>query len=59
MLIRTFPQFLGEHPGGKKPLVTVAGKDATKQFMMMHKPKVLKKHGEQYKIGVLAPASKL
>lgn len=52
-------EFLDEHPGGKRAITIYAGKDATEQFMMMHRPEVLVKHGKEFKIGVVAPSAKL
>lgn len=49
--------FLSEHPGGRKVLLNVAGKDASSQFDNFHKPDVL----ERYKhlcIGVIGVAPK-
>jgi cytochrome b involved in lipid metabolism len=37
-------KFLSEHPGGKKVLLNVAGKDASIQFAGLHKPEVLSKY---------------
>lgn len=43
-----------KHPGGKKMLQKVGGKDATKQFHKYHDvSNVLKKYGEQFKIGTI------
>eukprot|EP00041_Stephanoeca_diplocostata_P013012 m.221301 g.221301 ORF g.221301 m.221301 type:complete len:84 (-) comp19186_c0_seq2:533-784(-) len=52
-------EFLDDHPGGKKAILMCAGKDATEQFMMMHKPSVIVKHGEEFKIGSVAPQAKM
>jgi cytochrome b involved in lipid metabolism len=43
--------FLDEHPGGKKVLLKVAGKDATKEFDNFHKLDVLKKYGPKLYVG--------
>jgi alkylation response protein AidB-like acyl-CoA dehydrogenase/cytochrome b involved in lipid metabolism len=47
-------RFLAEHPGGKKVLLNVAGKDATQQFESLHKPETLKKYGAPLLIGEIA-----
>eukprot|EP00038_Savillea_parva_P007501 m.170615 g.170615 ORF g.170615 m.170615 type:complete len:99 (+) comp13265_c0_seq1:2-298(+) len=52
-------KFLDDHPGGKKAILIYAGKDATEQFMMMHRPEILTKYGEEFKIGVVKGSSKL
>ena len=46
-------KFLSEHPGGKKVLVRVGGKDATEQFHQLHKESVLEKVAKQHQIGIL------
>ncbi|KLJ10689.1 acyl-CoA dehydrogenase [Blastomyces silverae] len=46
-------KFQDEHPGGKKILQRVAGKDASKQFWKYHNAGVLKKYGPQLKVGSL------
>ncbi|KAK2752612.1 hypothetical protein FQN55_006725 [Onygenales sp. PD_40] len=46
-------KFQDEHPGGKKILQRVAGKDASKQFWKYHNAGVLKKHGGPLKVGSL------
>jgi len=52
-------EFLDEHPGGRRAITIYSGKDATEQFMMMHRPEVLVKHGKEFKIGVVAATAKL
>merc|ERR1712046_548243 len=52
-------EFLSEHPGGKRVIMTHAGKDCTDQFHAMHAPSILPKHGPNMQIGVLAPSAKL
>jgi cytochrome b involved in lipid metabolism len=48
-------QFANDHPGGKKILINVAGKDASKQFEAFHNvEKVLKKFGPQLLKGDVA-----
>ncbi|KAL2013288.1 hypothetical protein VTN00DRAFT_813 [Thermoascus crustaceus] len=46
-------KFQDEHPGGKKILQRLAGKDASKQFWKYHNEGVLKKYKGQLQIGSL------
>ncbi|WPH02122.1 Hypothetical protein R9X50_00497700 [Acrodontium crateriforme] len=46
-------KFQDEHPGGKKILQRVAGKDATKQFWKYHNESILKKYQGQLQVGSL------
>ncbi|KAI8928818.1 FAD binding domain-containing protein [Entophlyctis helioformis] len=45
--------FLADHPGGKKAIMIYAGRDATEEFNMMHKPEVVEKYAPETVIGVL------
>eukprot|EP00516_Mucochytrium_quahogii_P010801 CAMPEP_0203768164 /NCGR_PEP_ID=MMETSP0099_2-20121227/1421_1 /ASSEMBLY_ACC=CAM_ASM_000209 /TAXON_ID=96639 /ORGANISM=" , Strain NY0313808BC1" /LENGTH=78 /DNA_ID=CAMNT_0050664795 /DNA_START=69 /DNA_END=305 /DNA_ORIENTATION=+ len=45
--------FLGDHPGGKKAILMYAGKDATAEFEMLHKPDIIKKYGASFLVGPL------
>lgn len=42
-----------EHPGGKKVLTRVAGKDASDQFNQLHKASVLDKVAKPFEVGIL------
>jgi hypothetical protein len=56
-LVYDMTAFMADHPGGSKPLVANAGKDATRTFEMLHNAdKVLKKYGPQFVIGELGEA---
>ncbi|EFX03379.1 acyl-dehydrogenase domain containing protein [Grosmannia clavigera kw1407] len=46
-------KFQDDHPGGKKILARVAGKDASKQFWKYHNEGILKKYKGQLQIGSL------
>merc|ERR1711977_585073 len=46
-------KFQDEHPGGKKILQRVAGKDASKQFWKYHNESILKKYKPQLQVGSL------
>lgn len=46
-------EFLPDHPGGKKAPLIYAGKDATEEFNMLHKPEILEKYAKQYQVGVI------
>ncbi|KAK4124461.1 acyl-CoA dehydrogenase NM domain-like protein [Parathielavia appendiculata] len=46
-------KFQEDHPGGKKILQRVAGKDASKQFWKYHNEGILKKYQKQLQIGSL------
>ncbi|KAK4140433.1 putative acyldehydrogenase [Dichotomopilus funicola] len=46
-------KFQDDHPGGKKILQRVAGKDASKQFWKYHNEGILKKFQKQLQIGSL------
>lgn len=48
--------FLNDHPGGAKAILAYAGKDATEQFNLLHKPDVIEKYAKDCVIGVLAAA---
>ncbi|KAF3914917.1 hypothetical protein ABW20_dc0107982 [Dactylellina cionopaga] len=52
-------EFVDEHPGGKKILMRVAGKDATKQFWKYHNAGVLKKYSPKLKVGSFKEEAKL
>jgi len=43
--------FLKDHPGGKKSILLFAGKDASEEFNMLHKPDVVSKYAPQCIIG--------
>lgn len=45
--------FLPDHPGGKKAVLTFAGRDATEEFDMLHDRKVITKYVPKAKIGFL------
>ena len=45
--------FLPDHPGGKKAILLFAGRDATEEFNMLHKPDVVEKYSPESVIGVL------
>lgn len=45
--------FQDEHPGGKKILTRVAGKDASKQFWKYHNEGILKKYKSKLQVGSL------
>ncbi|KAG1456413.1 hypothetical protein G6F46_007544 [Rhizopus delemar] len=45
--------FLADHPGGKKAILIYAGRDATEEFNMMHKPDVVEKYAPYAIIGTL------
>ena len=51
--------FLADHPGGKGAIMLYAGKDATAEFNMLHKPDVVAKYAPECIIGKAPPASKL
>lgn len=46
-------QFQDDHPGGKKILTRVGGKDASKQFWKYHNEGILKKYQKKLQIGSL------
>lgn len=46
--------FLKDHPGGKKAILLFAGKDATEEFNMLHKPDVVDKYAPESIIGTIA-----
>jgi len=43
--------FLKDHPGGKKAIMIYAGRDATEEFNMLHKPDVVEKYAPYSIIG--------
>ena len=43
--------FLNKHPGGKEAILLYAGKDATEEFNMLHKPDVVEKYAPDIIIG--------
>jgi len=43
--------FLADHPGGKKAILIYAGRDATEEFNMLHKPDVVDKYAPECIIG--------
>lgn len=45
--------FLKDHPGGKKAILLYAGKDATEEFNMLHKPDVVEKYAPESVIGTV------
>jgi len=49
--------FLKDHPGGKKAILIYAGKDATEEFNMLHKPDVVEKYAPDSIIGKIAAGS--
>jgi len=51
--------FLADHPGGKKAILIYAGRDATEEFNMLHKPDVVEKYAPQSIIGTIKVQAKL
>lgn len=51
-------KFLKDHPGGKKAILIYAGKDATEEFNMLHKPDVIQKYAAYTIIGKVKEGSK-
>mmetsp|Transcript_4691 Transcript_4691/g.8292 ORF Transcript_4691/g.8292 Transcript_4691/m.8292 type:complete len:643 (-) Transcript_4691:83-2011(-) len=51
--------FLEDHPGGAKAIMLYAGKDATKEFAMLHQKDVIAKYIPDLHVGTVAGAPKL
>jgi len=51
--------FLNEHPGGRGAILLFAGRDASEEFNMLHKPDVISKYAPQCVLGKLLVTSKL
>jgi len=49
--------FLKDHPGGELAILTFAGKDATKEFDMIHPPNVVQKYAPHAIIGHIGSAA--
>ncbi|EER10021.1 succinate dehydrogenase, putative, partial [Perkinsus marinus ATCC 50983] len=49
--------FLPEHPGGKLAIMTFAGKDATKEFNMIHPADVIEKYASECVLGPVVEAN--
>lgn len=47
-------EFLPDHPGGKQSIVMYAGKDATKEFDLVHQAEVIEKYTPEAVIGVVS-----
>jgi flavocytochrome c len=45
--------FLKDHPGGKKAILLFAGRDASEEFNMLHKPDVIAKYSPESVIGTV------
>ena len=50
-------EFLEDHPGGAASIMAYAGKDASKQFDMLHSPDIITKYGDDYRIGTVKGAA--
>uniref|UniRef100_A0A0G4FF44 Cytochrome b5 heme-binding domain-containing protein n=1 Tax=Chromera velia CCMP2878 TaxID=1169474 RepID=A0A0G4FF44_9ALVE len=46
-------EFMHDHPGGKKAIMLFAGRDASEEFNMLHKPEVVEKYAPECVIGVI------
>lgn len=46
--------FLNDHPGGKKPIMLFAGRDASVEFNLLHKPDVVEKYAPEVIIGTIS-----
>jgi cytochrome b involved in lipid metabolism len=49
---------LKDHPGGKKAILLFAGKDASDEFNMLHKPDVIEKYAPETVVGTQKGANK-
>jgi len=49
--------FLNDHPGGAKAILLYAGRDATEEFNMLHKPDVIARYAPEIVLGTLAGAT--
>tara|TARA_B100000686_G_scaffold352569_1_gene454998 strand:- start:2406 stop:2927 length:522 start_codon:yes stop_codon:yes gene_type:complete len=52
-------EFILDHPGGPEALLLYSGKDATKEFRMIHHPDIIKTYDKLYHIGSLEETSML
>lgn len=48
--------FLKDHPGGALPILAFAGKDATKEYGLVHPPGLIAKYAPERVLGQLTPA---
>ncbi len=44
-------EFLRNHPGGERAILVYAGKDASKEFTMLHRPGILQRYGKPMIVG--------